>query len=169
MARDAEGAVADEVGDVHRRPHRRQASRYWPKLCQRRSSEAPMPPAHPFTTSSCPGASGAWEKEHMPTTSVVTPWRTFDSADGHAKVEEVGVRVSVDEARRHGLPGGVDHPLGFTVRWGRDRRDAIALHRDVGGASRRAASVDDRPASNQQRPGHGQASTMTTDFIRSPC
>ena len=61
------------------------ASRYWPKLCQRRSSEAPMPPAHPFTTSSCPGASGAWEKEHMPTTSVVTPWRTFDSADGHAK------------------------------------------------------------------------------------
>jgi hypothetical protein len=31
------------------------------------------------------GRSGACENEHMPTTSVVTPWRTFDSADGHAE------------------------------------------------------------------------------------
>src|SRR5207249_8858100 len=56
----------------------------------------------------------------------------------------------------HRLPGGVDHPLGFTDEMGRDRRDAIALHCDVGGASGRAAPVDDRAAPNQQRPGHGQ-------------
>src|SRR5688572_22555515 len=42
-----------------------------------------MPPAHSCTRSARPGATGAGEKLHMPTTSVVTPWRTLDSADGH--------------------------------------------------------------------------------------
>jgi len=44
-----------------------------------------MPPAQPWTMSRWSGRSGAWENEHMPTTSVVTPCRTFDSADGQAK------------------------------------------------------------------------------------
>src|SRR5262249_18005139 len=33
--------------------------------------------------------------------------------------------------------------------------DAIALHRDVGGAARRSAPVDHRAAANQERPRHG--------------
>ena len=44
-----------------------------------------MPPAQPRTASAPPGAMGAGEKEHMPTTSVVQPWRTFDSEDGQPK------------------------------------------------------------------------------------
>ena len=41
-----------------------------------------MPPIQSRTISARPGAMGAGEKPHMPTTSVVTPCRTFDSADG---------------------------------------------------------------------------------------
>ena len=44
-----------------------------------------IPPAQPRTESSRPGHSGACENEHIPTTSVVTPCRTLDSADGQAK------------------------------------------------------------------------------------
>ena len=44
-----------------------------------------MPPAQPRTISRWSARSGACEKEHIPTTSVVTPWRTLDSADGQAK------------------------------------------------------------------------------------
>ena len=44
-----------------------------------------MPPAQPWTISCWSARSGACEKEHIPTTSVVTPCRTLDSADGQAK------------------------------------------------------------------------------------
>ena len=45
----------------------------------------PIPPTQPFMSACCSGRTGAWEKEHMPTTSVVTPWRILDSADGQPK------------------------------------------------------------------------------------
>ena len=60
-------------------------SRYWPNVSQCRSGVSPMPPTQPFTSACCSGRTGAGENEHMPTTSVVTPCRIFDSADGHAK------------------------------------------------------------------------------------
>ena len=61
------------------------ASRYWGNVSQRKSTEAPIPPAQSLTISARPVAMGACEKEHMPTTSVVQPWRILDSADGHPK------------------------------------------------------------------------------------
>ena len=63
----------------------RRASRYWANVSQRRSSAVPSPPAHTRVASRRAGATGAGENEHIPTTSVVTPWRTFDSADGQPK------------------------------------------------------------------------------------
>jgi len=45
-------------------------------------ADAARPALHDLALS---GRSGACEKEHIPTTSVVTPCRTFDSADGQAK------------------------------------------------------------------------------------
>ena len=44
-----------------------------------------MPPAQARTASFRAGWTGAGEKEHMPTTSVVHPCRTFDSAAGQAR------------------------------------------------------------------------------------
>ena len=60
----------------------RSASRYCPNPSQARSTLAPIPPAQPRTDSARPGAMGAGENEHIPTTSVVHPWRIFDSEDG---------------------------------------------------------------------------------------
>ena len=58
-------------------------SRYSPKLCQATGGLFPIPPIQSRIASSRPGATGPGEKPHMPTTSVVTPWRTLDSAPGH--------------------------------------------------------------------------------------
>src|SRR5262249_26147445 len=63
-------------------PRPRKWSRYSPKLCQVADGLLPMPPIQLRTASCMPGAMGPGEKPHMPTTSVVTPWRPLDEAEG---------------------------------------------------------------------------------------
>ena len=70
------------------------------------------------------------------------------------EVEEVRVRVRVDEARRHDVSRGVDRPRRFATKSGPDGDDAIALDRHIRGASAGARSVDHRPAAEEKRPGH---------------
>ena len=70
-------------------------------------------------------------------------------------VDQVRVRVDVDEAGGDHQALGVDHPLRLAGQPRPHRRDAIALHRDVGGARGRAAAVHHRAVPDQERPGHG--------------
>src|SRR5262249_60406029 len=65
----------------------RSASRYCPKVSHCKSTLAPIPPAHPRTASARPGAIRAGENEHMPTSSVVQPWRSVDSDDGQPRTK----------------------------------------------------------------------------------
>jgi hypothetical protein len=58
-------------------------------------------------------------------------------------VDEVGMRVDVDEARSDHQALGVDDPRGLTGEMGPDGGDPVALERHVGGHARGAASVDD--------------------------
>jgi len=77
--------VADEVRDVDGRPDRSQRVEVLRERLPAKIEAGAMPPAQPRTISCWSARSGSCENEHIPTTSVVTPWRTFDSADGHAK------------------------------------------------------------------------------------
>jgi hypothetical protein len=70
------------------------------------------------------------------------------------EVEEVGMRVHVDEARRDDAAGDVDHPIGGAAELRGDRGNVLAVHRDVRRAARRAGPIDHRAAAQQQRPGH---------------
>src|SRR5262249_39225367 len=60
----------------------------------------------------------------------------------------VVVRVDVDEARRHGMPTGVE--LAGTGQAITDPGDGVAGHRDIGATARRAGAVDDRAAADDE-------------------
>ena len=62
-------------------PACRSRSSQEPKLVHPQSSWGERNAAH-SRSSPPPGGAGAGEKPHIPVTSVVTPWRTFASADG---------------------------------------------------------------------------------------
>src|SRR5262249_45253407 len=63
-------------------PRPRRCSRYSPNVSHEIGMLPESPLVHSRIAAARPGAIGAGEKLHMPTTSVVTPWRTLDSADG---------------------------------------------------------------------------------------
>src|SRR5207247_7399906 len=71
---------------------------------------------------------------------------------GAVEVEEVRVRVSVDEAGRHDVAAGVDHSARFALAPGADGDDAVALHGDVRPARGCAGAVDQGAVPDEQRP-----------------
>ncbi len=129
------------------------------KLPQRTFSVVPSDWAASSTWCLLSGTTGAGEKLHMPTTSVVTPWRILELRGRALVVEEVGMRVDVDEAGRDGEPGGIDDVRRIGGKLRSDCGNAIAVNRHVERLARRTGAVDNGAVPDQQRPGHVRAQT----------
>ena len=93
----ANRAEPDHRRDVHRRLQRARAR---PQVGKRANCGR-------LAVASAPRR-GARDEPSCPTTIVVMPWRTSDSARGSVPERAVAVRVDVDEARRHGQAARVD-------------------------------------------------------------
>ena len=114
----------------------------------------PMPPIQSRTSSSRAGATGPGEKPHMPTTSVVTPCRTLDSADGQ-------VSSTRSECEWMSMkPGATISPAASMVRAASPRRPGpTATMRSPSTATSAATAgapraVDDPAVPDEERPGH---------------
>ncbi len=85
-------------------------------------------------------------------------------------IDEVRVRVDVDEAGRHHEAARVDGARGLAGEARPDGGNAVSLQRHVGGDAGRAAAVQHGAVLDQERPGHGYwaSSTIFTVFILSP-
>ena len=166
--RDAQGAVADEVHDVDRRPHAPQGIEILAEGLPREvrgHADATDPALHEGLLLGADRRLGegahADDFRRHPLTDLGLRRRA-------AEVEEVGVRVHVDEAGRDHASGDVEDAVGGAGETRRDGGDALALHGDVGAPGRCPRAVDDAAAAQQERPGHRYSSVMVTDFILSP-
>jgi hypothetical protein len=63
---------------------------------------------------------------------------------------EIGVRLDVDEPRRHHEPIGLDHAPGRPRMAGRDGGDPAVAHRGVGAHRLRARAVQERAAADDE-------------------
>ena len=68
---------------------------------------------------------------------------------GIDRQREVGMRLDVDEARRHRQSGGVDHFPRIVAEVGADGGDAALADREVAGPARGAGAVEQQPAADQ--------------------
>ena len=73
---------------------------------------------------------------------------------GARVVDEIRVRVDIDEARSHHEPFRVDHAGGGAAEVRADGSDAVALDGHIGSDAGCAAAVDYGAALEKERPGH---------------
>ena len=102
---------------------------------------------------------GVGQLPSTPMTSVVTPWRTFGSWRGSARIISPEWRVEVDEPRRDDEAGRVDRsarPGHLLVR--PELAEAAGVDGDVSRPTRRTGPVDDRATNDDDvGAGHGTA------------
>jgi hypothetical protein len=166
---DAQGAVADEVDHVHRGSECAQQVEVLTEGLPRqigRLPDATDPALHERLLLAADRRRG--ERAHA------DDFRRHTLADlglgGRAReVEEVGVRVHVDEAGRDRATGHVEHAIGGAGQARRHRDNALALDRHVRRAAGLTSPIDHGAAADQERPGHGYSSAIVIDVIRSPC
>lgn len=74
-------------------------------------------------------------KEQLPTSTVVTPWRTDSERLGAYQQFGIVVRVGIEKAWHHPKPGGIDHALGIVIsnRIGRHTDNPAILDSKVAG------------------------------------
>src|SRR3989441_10167056 len=166
--RETERAVTHEVGDVDRRPHGAERGEVLaeglPAKIEARADSA-RPAAHGVFA---PGRDRRLrERAHADDfgRAALADLRLGGRA---AEVEEIGMRVRVDEARRHDVTRGVDHPGRVTPDPGPDGGDAAPLHGNVRPSGGPARPVDDRAVPDEQRPGHRLASPSAAARTTAP-
>src|SRR3989441_1791749 len=166
--RETERAVTHEVGDVDRRSHGAERGEVLaeglPAKLEARA-DAARPAAHGVFA---PGRDRRLrERAHADDfgRAALADLRLGGRA---AEVEEIGMRVRVDEARRHDVTRGVDHPGRVAPEPGLDGGDAVPLHGNVRPSCGPARPVDDRAVPDEQRPGHRLASPSAAARTTTP-